>query len=134
MKQAKNKRAAVRPSHVDVTIRGLERAGAARSRPAPASRPAPRAQPHRILAKPWEADPAEHLGNILQRIMAAAQARQFCNLSPNDCELLWGSMLATEHALASAECVVRQIAREHYGKEAEGMTVKDFADRQGFDS
>lgn len=41
-----------------------------------------------------------------------------------------------EHAalraeLASAECVVRQVARDTYGKD---MTVKEFADAAGYDS
>lgn len=102
-------------------------------RPKPAA-PAPRPQPRRISAKPWEANPADHLQNILDRLKAAGEAHQFCNLSPADCALLMGSIKATADALNSAECVVRQVAREHYGEEAETMSAKDFADRQGYDS
>lgn len=36
-----------------------------------------------------------------------------------------------ERALSSAECVVRQVARDTFGKE---MTVKEFADASSYDS
>lgn len=99
-------------------------------RPKP-SAPAPRPQPRRIRAKPWEADPADHLQNIMDRLKAAAEARQYCSLSPADCDLLTGSIKATVDALDSAECVVRQVAEDTWGKR---MTVKEFADRSGYDS
>lgn len=103
-------------------------------RPKPAA-PAPRPQPRVIRAKPWEANPQDHLEHILHALTHAAEAHQFCNLSPADCVLLMGSIKATTKALSSAECVVRQVARDHYGsKVAKTMTVKDFADRQGYDS
>jgi hypothetical protein len=90
----------------------------AKKRSLPLPRP-PKPQPRRILAKPWEENPEEHLQNILDRLKAAAEARQYCNLSPADCELLTGSIKATVDMLDSATCVVRQVAREHYGEEGE---------------
>lgn len=36
-----------------------------------------------------------------------------------------------ERALSSAECVVRQVARDTFGKD---MTVKEFADASSYDS
>lgn len=101
-------------------------------RPAPRKLPKPR--PHRIRARPWEANPDEHLKSILNRLAKGAMANQYCNLSPADCRVLMESIAFTAGSLDSAECVIRQIAREHYGEEAKGMTVKDFADRQGYDS
>lgn len=96
--------------------------------------PAPKAAPRRILAKPWEVNPEEHLKSIMDRLAKGALANQYCNLSPADCRLLMKSIAFTAGSLDSAECVVRQIAREHYGEEGKTMTVKDFADRQGYDS
>lgn len=95
---------------------------------------APKPLPPRIHLKPWESNPEEHLSRILKRIDEAGKDRTYCNLSPADCELLTGSIKATVDMLDSATCVMRQIAREHYGEEGKTMTVRDFADRQGYDS
>lgn len=99
-------------------------------RPKPPA-PAPKLRPRVIRAKPWETNPADHLQNIVDRLRGAAEAHTYCNLSPADCALLMASIKATTDALSSAECVVRQVAEDTWGKR---MTVKEFADRSGYDS
>lgn len=91
----------------------------------------PRPQPARIEVRPHANDPVRFLEDILKRIATGGKMNTYCNLSPLECDLLIGSFEATTDALDSAECVVRQVARETYGK---AMTVKEFADAAGYDS
>lgn len=97
----------------------------------PVPRKPPKPQPGRIEVRPFANDPQKRLEDILRRIREGGEKHQYCNLSPSECDLLMGSLKATADALASAECVVRQVAEDTWG---ERMTVKEFADRSGYDS
>lgn len=101
----------------------------------PAPRKPPKSQPARIEVRPFANDPQKRLEDILRRIREGGEKNQYCNLSPSECDLLIGSLTATADALQSAERVIHQIACDHYGNDAaENMTVKEFADRQGYRS
>lgn len=123
MKRPNNKRTPRPQTPVDVSLRGLDRTLGARK--------PPRASPATIEVRPFSNDPQKRLEDILRRITEAAKNHQYCNLSPSECDFLLGSLQATADALSSAECVVRQVARDTFG---EDMTVKEFAEASSYDS
>lgn len=123
MKRPNNKRTPRQEMHVDVSLRGLDKTMGARK--------PPRKSAATIEVRPFANDPQKRLEDILRRIREGAEKHQYCNLSPSECDFLLGSLEATADALSSAECVVRQVALDTFGKR---MSVKEFADESGYDS
>lgn len=68
---------------------------------------------------------------VLELMSVAHKERSSITISSEDCGAVFESFLAQKAAADSAECVVRQVARDTFGEE---LTVEEYADRAGYDS
>lgn len=76
----------------------------------------------------WVGDTA---GAVLVKMVQAFRDKQVLTLTADESGAMAETFIATRQCADSAECVVRQVARDTFG---EDMTVEEYADRAGYDS
>jgi hypothetical protein len=68
--------------------------------------------------------------SMLDHMQECGQNDVFCTYTGEEAKLLHEWLENTRKALISAECVVRQVARDTFGKD---MSVKEFAEQSSYD-